>query len=62
VPYVIDGTLASGGQVSKLISEHMPGLDLYLDPSRLDEAAAVRTRSLLEKAIATLDSRVKPAT
>ena len=62
VPYVIDGTLAQGGQVSSLISEHMPGLDLYLDPSRLDEAAAARTRSLLERAIASLDARPKPAT
>lgn len=55
VPYVIDGTLASGGEVAKLISEHIPGLDLYLDPSQLDDAARERTRSLLEKAIATLD-------
>jgi adenylate cyclase len=59
VPYVINGILANSGQVSNLISEHMPGLDLYLDPSRLDEAAAARTRSLLEKAIATLESRPK---
>jgi hypothetical protein len=60
VPYVIDGILATGGQVSNLISEHMPGLDLYLDTSRLDEVAAARTRSLLEKAIATLEARPKP--
>jgi hypothetical protein len=60
VPYVIDGILASGGQVTNLISEHMPGLDLYLDPSRLDEAAAARTRSLLEKALATLEARPRP--
>jgi adenylate cyclase len=57
VPYAIDGTLASTGQVSNLISEHMPGLDLYLDPSRLDETAKVRSRALLEKALATLDVR-----
>ena len=62
MPYVIDGILASGGQVSSLISEHMPGLDLYLDPSRLDEAAAARTRALLQRALATLETRAKPAT
>lgn len=62
VPYVIDGTLVSGGQVSNLISEHMPGLDLYLDPSLLDEAAAARTRTLLEKAIVTLEARPKRPT
>lgn len=60
VPYVIDGILANSGQVTNLISEHMPGLDLYLDPSRLDEAAAARTRSLLEKALATLEARPRP--
>jgi hypothetical protein len=49
VPYVIDGTLASSGEVSNLISEHMAGLDLYLDPSLLDESAAAKTRALLEK-------------
>lgn len=61
VPYVIDGTLALGGQVTNLISAHMPGLDLYLDPSLLDEPAAARTRSLLEKALATLEARPKRA-
>ncbi|WP_119388098.1 adenylate/guanylate cyclase domain-containing protein [Taklimakanibacter lacteus] len=60
VPYVVDGMLASGGQVSSLISEHMPGLDLYLDPSQLDEAAAARTRSLLQKALASLDTSPRP--
>ena len=59
VPYAIDGTLASGGQMTGLVSEHMPGLDLYLDPSLLDEAAAAKTRVLLEKAITTLDARAK---
>jgi len=61
VPYVIDGILASGGQVSSLISEHMPGLDLYLNPSLLDDAAVARTRTLLERAIATLEARPKRA-
>ena len=56
VPYAIDGTMASCGEVTGLVSAHMPGLDLYLDPSLLDEAAATRTRSLLERAIATLDA------
>ena len=46
----------------RAFSEHMPGLDLYLDPSRLDEAAAARTRALLEQALATLETRPKPAT
>jgi class 3 adenylate cyclase len=61
VPYVIEGTVSHGGQVSSLISEHIPGLDLYLDPSAIDETAVARTRSLLEKAIASLEARPKRA-
>jgi len=56
VPYVIDG-MRAGGQVSNLISEHAPGLDLYLDPSLMDETQAARTKALLERAIATLEAR-----
>lgn len=59
VPYVIDGLRAGGGVVSSLISEHGPGLDLYLDPSLMDEGQAARTKVLLEKAIATLEARPK---
>ncbi len=57
VPYVIEGTLEETGQASRLFSEHMPGLDLYLDPAALNEEAKAQTRSLLKKAIAALDSR-----
>jgi hypothetical protein len=58
---VIEGTLSQSGQVSSLISEHIPGLDLYFDPSALDETAVARTRSLLEKAIASLEARPRRA-
>jgi hypothetical protein len=36
----------------------MRGLDLYLDPSLLDRAAAARARSLLQSALAGLDDQV----
>ncbi|HEX2099813.1 MAG TPA: adenylate/guanylate cyclase domain-containing protein, partial [Candidatus Synoicihabitans sp.] len=59
VPYVIDGTLGIDGEESRLFREHLPGLDLYLDPSVLSEEATARTRSLLQEAIAALDGRLK---
>ena len=59
VPYVIDGTLGLGGEESRLFREHLPGLDLYLDPSVLSEEATMRTRSLLQEAITALDGRLK---
>ncbi len=55
VPYVVDGVLGSGGVAHKLFSEHMPGLDLYLDPSALNEDAAARIKALLEQAITALE-------
>jgi class 3 adenylate cyclase len=57
VPYVIEGSREGTGEPSRLFSEHLPGLDLYLDPSALDEEAKARTRALLKKAVAALDSR-----
>jgi len=56
VPYTVDGMLGSAGEEYKLFSEHIPGLDLYLDPSILSEEAAKRTRKLLTEALAALDA------
>lgn len=58
VPYVVDGVFDDGGRKHKLFSEHMPGLDLYLDPSALSAEAAARTRALLKQAIAALDPKM----
>ena len=37
------------GVSAKLFSEHMPGLDLYLDPSSLSEEEAARTKKILQQ-------------
>ena len=58
VPYVIEGVIESTGTASRLFSEHMPGLDLYLDPSALTDEGTARTRALLQAAIASLNSRL----
>ncbi|MFO0992029.1 MAG: adenylate/guanylate cyclase domain-containing protein [Hyphomicrobiales bacterium] len=56
VPYVVDGVLGDEGVTHKLFSEHMPGLDLYLDPSAMNEDGAARVKALLEQALAAIES------
>jgi hypothetical protein len=43
------------GQMMEIFSEHMTGLDFYLDPSMVNVGSAERIRTLLQKAIAALD-------
>jgi len=54
VPYALEHWLDAEGSRRRAFSEHMPGLDFYLDPSLLDPAAAGRVRDLLQNAIAGL--------
>jgi class 3 adenylate cyclase len=56
VPYAVDGLLSDDGVTHKLFSEHMPGLDLYLDPSAMNEDGAARVKVLLEQALATIEA------
>ena len=45
----------------RIFSEHMTGLDFYLDPGAVDEATAAHIRTLLQSALATLDRRAADA-
>jgi hypothetical protein len=56
VPYVIEGVWEHSGYASPLFSEHIPGLDFYLDPSVLSDEGKARARLLLEAAITSLDA------
>jgi adenylate cyclase len=58
VPYALEHWLDSDGHERRTFCGHMRGLDLYLDPSLLDRAAAARARSLLQSALAGLDDQV----
>jgi adenylate cyclase len=58
VPYSVDGMLDAAGQPIKVFSEHMTGVDFYLDPRMLNAGAAERLRTVLQQAIAALE---KPA-
>jgi hypothetical protein len=51
IPYSVEGMLDTAGQKIKIFSEHLTGLDFYLDPSMIHAGSAgefarcFRTRS-----------------
>lgn len=53
VPYVLDGLRDRVSSV--VISEHAPGLDLFIDLNQLNADSAARARTLLADALAALD-------
>jgi adenylate cyclase len=57
VPYVVEGVLDEAGRRIEIFSEHMTGLDFYLDPRAVDAAAIERIRATLRNAIAALEGR-----
>ena len=61
MPYAVEHWLGRDGKARRTVCGHLTGLDLYLDPSRLDPVAAARARSLLQNALAGLDD-VDPQT
>jgi hypothetical protein len=56
VPYAVEGMLDAMGKKVEVFSEHMTGLDFYLDPSMVNVGSAERIRTVLQKAIAALDA------
>ncbi len=55
VPYAVEGLLDATGQKLVIFSEHMTGLDFYLDPSMVNVGSAERIRALLQEAIVALE-------
>ena len=55
MPYAVEGMLDAEGQTIKIFSEHLIGLDFYLDPSQVHLGSTERIRAVLQEAIATLD-------
>ena len=47
--------LDEAGARIEIFSEHMAGLDFYLDPRMVQSDSAQRIRALLQEAIAALD-------
>jgi len=60
IPFAVDGIVAAGAAITEIISEHLNGLDLYLDPAMAESGGADKIRSVLRRALAALEK--KPAT
>ena len=54
VPYAVEGMRDATGQKIEIFSEHMTGLDFYLDPSMVNVGSTERIRALLQDAITAL--------
>jgi adenylate cyclase len=61
VPYAVGGLLDADGQTIEIFSEHMTGLDFYLDPSMIAAGSAEHIRKLLRGALSALDKYGSPA-
>ena len=61
VPYVVEGLLDASGRKSTIINEHTAGLDIYIDPTMVDERSAERAQHLLLHALDTLHKRTGKA-
>jgi adenylate cyclase len=55
IPYAVEGTLDATGQKLEIFSEHLTGMDFYLDPSMVQSGSAERIRTVLREAITALE-------
>jgi len=55
MPYEVEARLDASGKPTQILSEHMTGLDFYLDPNAVEADATARIRAVLQKALAALD-------
>jgi len=51
----------TGGR-AQIVSEHVPGLDIFLDPRAISDESPARAREVLKSALAALETRDPPAT
>jgi adenylate cyclase len=58
VPYAVSDILGAAGETIRVFSEHMTGLDFYLNASMVDADAATRVRKVLQDALNALDKNV----
>jgi adenylate cyclase len=58
VPYTVRDILGAAGETIQVFSEHVTGLDFYLNTSMVDINAATRVRKVLQDALNALDKNV----
>jgi adenylate cyclase len=54
-PYAVDGIVGAQDCTTEIISEHLSGLDLYLDPTSVESGGAEQISAVLRRALATLE-------
>ncbi len=57
IPYAVEGMLDASGAKVQIFSEHMTGLDFYLDPAMIDARTSEHVREVLQTALATLEKQ-----
>jgi adenylate cyclase len=60
VPYTVEGLLGDLAQRDQVISEHVTGLDLFLDLDAIDDDGVQRAKKRLSEALLALSVRGKP--
>lgn len=55
VPYAINGILDSTGETIQVFSEHLTGLDFYLNANMIDASNATHVRKVLQDALHALE-------
>lgn len=56
VPYAVDGILGAGGETMQVFSEHLAGLDFYLNANMIDANSAPHIRQVLQDALKALET------
>jgi adenylate cyclase len=58
VPYAVNGVLDAKGEAIEVFSEHVSGLDFYLNANLVDASSASRIRKVLQEALKALEKAV----
>jgi adenylate cyclase len=58
VPYVVQGVQRKSGETIRVFSEHITGLDFYLNASMIDATDATHVRKVLQDALDALERNV----
>jgi len=61
VPYSVKGILGDAGETIQVFSEHLTGLDFYLNANMIDATSASRIRKVLQDALKALERSSAPA-
>ena len=58
VPYAVNGMLDADGETVQVFSEHITGLDFYLNANMIDATSATHIRKVLQDALKAIEKAV----